>query len=78
MLLKEDNVPPGVWPVARVIEVYPGADKLVRSVRIRTPRTELVRPICKLVWLPLEETQADDVAVDAEEASQGGAIEDIK
>lgn len=55
VLLKEDNVPPGVWPVARVVEVYPGADGLVRSVKIVTPKSELVRPICKLVWIPFED-----------------------
>lgn len=55
VLLKEDNVSPGVWPIARIIEVYPGADNLVRSVKIRTPRTDLVRPINKLIWLPMKD-----------------------
>lgn len=49
VLLKEDNVPPGLWPVARIIETFPGADGLVRSVIIRTPRTELSRPISKYI-----------------------------
>lgn len=54
VLLKEDNVPPGVWPVARVMEVYPGADGIVRSVKIRTPKSDLERPISKLVKLYTE------------------------
>jgi hypothetical protein len=54
VLLKEDNVPPATWPVARIIDTFPGADNMVRSVKIRTPRADYVRPISKLVLLPLE------------------------
>lgn len=36
VLIKEDNMPPGVWPMARVIRVFPGADGLVRNVQIKT------------------------------------------
>lgn len=35
VLLKEDNQPPGVWPMARVVAVFPGADDIVRNVRVR-------------------------------------------
>lgn len=38
VLLKEDNVAPGLWPIARITEDFPGADGLVRSVKIRTPK----------------------------------------
>lgn len=55
VILKEDNVPPGAWPIARVIETYPGTDDMVRTVKIRTPRNDYVRPICKLIKLPFEE-----------------------
>lgn len=48
-------MPPGIWPVARVIEVYPGADGFVRSVKIKTPTSELVRPVNKLILIvPIE------------------------
>ena len=46
------------WPMARVTEVYPGGDGLVRSVKLqiatRDPNgktAQLVRPISKLVLL---------------------------
>jgi len=46
------------WPVARITEVYPGDDELVRSVKLhistRDPKgktAQLVRPISKLVLL---------------------------
>lgn len=55
VLLKEDNVPPGAWPIARVIEVYPGADGLVRSVKIRTAKNDLQRPALKLAKLPFQD-----------------------
>lgn len=58
VLLKEDNVPPGVWPVARILEVYHGADNLVRSAKIRTPRNDYVRPISKLVPIPPNEDES--------------------
>ena len=47
----DESVPRGLWPLARVTETYPGKDGLVRSVRIRTKNTQLVRPITKLVML---------------------------
>ncbi|XP_055308609.1 uncharacterized protein LOC129572631 [Sitodiplosis mosellana] len=55
IILKVDNSPPGVWPLARVIETYPGSDGLVRTVKTKTTSSELVRPITKLVRLHPEE-----------------------
>lgn len=52
VLLKVDNIPPGTWPVARILEIYPGADDIVRSVKIRTPYNDIVRPTNKLVRIP--------------------------
>ena len=51
VLMVDESVPRGLWPMARVIETYPGKDGLVRSVKIRTKNTQLVRPIAKLVML---------------------------
>ena len=51
VLMVDESVPRGLWPMARVIETYPGKDGLVRSVKIRTKNTQLVRPITKLVML---------------------------
>lgn len=35
VVVKEDNLPPLKWKLARVVEVYPGDDGLVRSVQIK-------------------------------------------
>ena len=41
----------GVYPMGRVIETNVGRDGLVRSVRLQTPSTQLVRPLTKIVML---------------------------
>ena len=43
--------PRGMWPLGLVKEVNVGRDGLVRSVRVKTVSTELVRPVTKLVLL---------------------------
>ena len=34
-VLKEDNLIPTKWPIARVVEVHPGTDGLVRVVTVK-------------------------------------------
>ena len=51
VLLLDENSPRGSWPLGLVKEISVGRDGLVRSVRLKTTMTELVRPITKLVVL---------------------------
>lgn len=51
VLVAEDNVHRGQWPLGRVIEVYFGKDGYARSAKIKTRSTQLVRPISKLCFL---------------------------
>ena len=57
VLLKEDNFSPrNRWPTARVIQVFPSEDGLVRSVNLMVARPDgkkstLKRPITKIVLL---------------------------
>lgn len=64
VLLKEENINPNKWPLARVSEVYPAKDGAVRVVTIKQPGgTTLKRPVTKLVMLPVdrpESAPADD------------------
>ena len=46
--LLEDFTPRGLWPLANFIEFYPGSNSVVRSVKLRTPHGEKVRPVIKL------------------------------
>lgn len=53
VLVKNDILPPTQWQLARVIELHPGPDNLVRVVTIRTATSTLKRPISKLCLLPI-------------------------
>ena len=44
----EDFIPQGLWHVARVTQIFPGDDGIVRSVKLKTPSGELIRPVVKL------------------------------
>ena len=43
VLLADKNFPRGQWPLARVIEVFPSEDGLVRSARVKTSSTVMTR-----------------------------------
>ena len=51
VIILDEMTPRNLWPLARVTEVIHGRDGLVRTVKVRTKRTELVRPITKVVLL---------------------------
>jgi hypothetical protein len=57
VLLAEDNVKRGQWPLGRVSEVYPGPDGVVQSALVKTADSEFKRPIAKMCLLEA----ADDV-----------------
>ena len=51
VLLKEDGVVRGHWPMGRVAAVYPSDDGLVRSVSVRVGKKIFKRPVTKTVLL---------------------------
>ena len=51
MLIKNENMTPTHWPLARVTEIYPGSDGLIRIVTLKTGNSTYQRPIHKLVKL---------------------------
>lgn len=52
VLVLDDNKPCSSWPLGRIIEVYTNCnDGLVRSVKLKTSTSELVRPVHKIVLL---------------------------
>lgn len=55
VVLKEDNLPPLHWRLGRISAVYPGADGLVRVVKVQTKAGEVKRPISKICMLPYED-----------------------
>lgn len=52
VLILDENKPRNSWPLGRILEVHPSRnDGLVRSVKVKTSTSELVRPIDKIVLL---------------------------
>ena len=48
VLMVEPNASRGEWPLGRVIEVLPGADGLVRVVKVKAKGKVYVRPVHRL------------------------------
>ncbi|KAG5884520.1 hypothetical protein JTB14_021656 [Gonioctena quinquepunctata] len=46
--LKEDDVPPLKWPLARIVEIIHGSDQRVHAVKLRTRGSVFVRHITKV------------------------------
>ncbi|KAL0892289.1 hypothetical protein ABMA27_015463 [Loxostege sticticalis] len=56
VIVKDDNVTPLRWPMARVVEVFPGADGKVRALSINTPKGSVIKTsIYKVCVLPIED-----------------------
>ncbi|XP_011859788.1 PREDICTED: uncharacterized protein LOC105557211 [Vollenhovia emeryi] len=65
VLLTDERYPPSKWPLARVIEVHPGQDALIRVATIRTSNTTLKRPIVKLCPLPVDSVNVPAQSTDS-------------
>lgn len=61
VILKEDHAPPCNWPLGRVSELMPGADGVVRVVKVRVRNNNVTRGVNKLCVLPNDDwTQKAD------------------
>ena len=47
VLVKDDNLTRLQWKLGRVMEVYAGRDRVVRSAKIKLSETTLIRPANK-------------------------------
>lgn len=57
VILKEDNINPSRWPLARIVETHPSTDGMVRVVSIkRAEGNPLKRSIHKIIPLPMAST----------------------
>lgn len=57
VILRDDNLPPRQWSLGRVIQTYPGADGVIRAVRVKTATGEFNRNIRKLAPLFLDSNE---------------------
>ncbi|XP_073827784.1 uncharacterized protein [Musca autumnalis] len=55
VLIFDERLPPGQWPLARITEVHPGADGRVRVVSLKSNGKLYKRPVSKVALLPLQE-----------------------
>ena len=51
VIVVDDAVPRGRWPVGRVVRTYPSEDGLVRKVRVQIRQSEYDRPVHRLILL---------------------------
>ena len=65
VLVRDESLPRGVWPKARVIKIFPGKDGAVRSVLVKTSFATYSRDVRKLCLLE---------AVDSEQTSQATVV----
>ena len=55
VVVADQNAIRGKWKIARVTEIYPGADGRIRNVKVRTATGEYSRPITKIAVIhPVE------------------------
>lgn len=54
VVIGEENVAPAKWELAKIIKLIPSEDGIIRAVKVRTPKREIIRPVQKLCILPIE------------------------
>ena len=52
VLISEEKTGRPTWPLGRIVELLPSRDGLIRTVRLKTKRGYLVRPIQRVHLLP--------------------------
>ena len=61
--LTGSDLTPGEFPLGRVVEVFPGSDGVVRSVRVNTAFSVYVRPFAHLALAELDADEVDEESV---------------
>ena len=54
ILMKDDNLSPLQWKLARIIELHPGKDNIVRAVTVSTGHAQYKRCVRKIAPLPID------------------------
>ncbi|XP_053691334.1 uncharacterized protein LOC128739859 [Sabethes cyaneus] len=58
-VIRDDNLPPTKWRMARIISTHPGPDGVVRVVTLRTANGTVDRPVDKICILPVATNDGD-------------------
>jgi hypothetical protein len=54
VLIKEDNLPPLRWVTGRIVQLFPGQDKITRVVLIKTSSGLIKRSVSRVCVLPID------------------------
>jgi len=58
VIVRDENMPPAKWKLARITSIHPGNDGRIRVVTVRMAnQTEMRRPVIKLCRLPVYEEE---------------------
>ena len=71
VLLQDDDVKRGKWPLARITKVMPGADDVVRTVEVRAKNGVYVRLVAKLYKLEEDEEEDEEEAEGVTDIASG-------
>ena len=72
VIVSEDRIKRGKWPLGRVTKVMPGQDGEVRVVNVKTKEGEYTRP----VLYPLEDVTEDVCSTEAAVGAASGGVSD--
>jgi hypothetical protein len=48
VMYADDNAIRGKWTLGRIVKVYPGEDRRIRNVKVKTTTGEYNRPVTKI------------------------------
>ncbi|XP_055629207.1 uncharacterized protein LOC129770406 [Toxorhynchites rutilus septentrionalis] len=71
VIMVDENQPPMRWRMARIHQVHPGSDGVIRVVTLRTATGFLKRPVTKICMLPLP-------AMDDQHMEKSSTLSEIK
>ncbi|XP_067233763.1 uncharacterized protein [Chanodichthys erythropterus] len=52
VMIVDQQLPRALWPVGRIVQVFPGKDNRVRSAEIKVKDRTYLRPVTKIISLP--------------------------
>lgn len=53
VIVMNNQLPPSLWQLGRIVQVYPGSDGLVRNATVKTASSQFERSVQRLVALPV-------------------------
>lgn len=63
VLVGADNKKRHTWPMARVVELFPGADNVIRTAKVKTKFGCLIRPLQRLYPLEISKSNSKPTGI---------------